>query len=171
MEFKQLINERFSERRSTNEPVTNEEITEILEMTDLAPSAGNLQSFRVVVVRDEKVRRKLMEASANQDWMMEAPVFLVFFADLDQFRSRFSTGHEETIALQDASIAMAYAQLAATEIGLGTCWVGTFARGVAQDICKLSGNLRFAGILTLGHPKGRKPARSRRGHDDWASWI
>jgi nitroreductase len=171
MEFRELINERFSERRYTNDPVTDMEIISILEAADLAPSAGNLQSYRAVVVRDERLKKRLAEASSNQDWMVEAPVHLVFFADLDQFHARYSKTHDDTMPLQDATIAMAYAQLAATDLGLGTCWVGTFARGLAQDMLQLSGNLQFAGILTLGHPKGKKPARNRRGHEDWASWV
>lgn len=171
MEFKKLVDERFSERRYTNEPVTDPEIIAILEAADSAPSAGNLQSYRAVVVKDENMRRSLARESSNQDWMADAPIFLVFFADLDQFRTRYGDHHADLMPLQDATIAMAYAQLAAVDMGMGTCWIGTFARNKAQELLRLSGNLVFAGILTLGRPKGKKPTRSRRGHPDWASWY
>ncbi len=171
MEFKRVLSERFSERRYTNDPVSDRDIIDILEAIDTAPSAGNLQSYKVVVVRDGSMRKELADASSGQTWMAQAPVFLVFFADLDQFHTRYGEQHTDTMPLQDATIAMAYAQLAATDVGLGTCWIGTFARYQAQDILRLSGNLQFAGILTLGHPKGAVPARNRRGHRSWGIWM
>jgi nitroreductase len=100
--------------------------------------------------------------------MKSAPVFLVFFADIDQFGRRYGKIHADTMPLQDATIAMTFAHLAATELGLGSCWIGTFARDEAQDICGLKGNLQFAGILILGKTDARRPRRDRRGPGAWA---
>jgi nitroreductase len=103
--------------------------------------------------------------------MKSAPVFLVFFADMDQFGRRYGKTHADTMPLQDATIAMTFAHLAATEVGLGSCWIGTFARDKAKDICGLKGNLQFAGILILGKTGARKPGRTRRGPEAWAHKI
>jgi len=168
MDFSELIEKRFSARSYTRDPVSDEAIDRILQAIDSAPSAGNLQSYLVAVVRDESMRTKLMQASVNQEWMVQASVFLVFFADLDQFMSRYGRRHIDTMPLQDATIAITYAQLAAHDMGLVTCWVGTFAEDYAQKICGLKGDLQFAGILTLGYTKARRPRRYRRGPDDWS---
>jgi nitroreductase len=168
MDFWEVIEGRFSARSYTSREVPDEAIDKILAAIESAPSAGNLQSYKVVVVRDEGLRRKLADASSHQGWMARAPVFLVFFADLDQFMTRYGEAHIDTMPLQDATIAMAYAQLAAFNLGLGCCWIGTFARYDAQRICGLKGNLQFTGILTIGHTTESKPRRRRRKPREWS---
>ncbi len=171
MDFFELIDARYSSRNYTSVDVTEEEIDQILYAIDAGPSSANLQSFKVVVVRDEIVKGQLMEASKNQRWMIKAPVFICFFGDYDNYRAKFGDYKIEDTPLQDATIAMTYAQLAATEMGLASCWVASHARDVAQEILGIEGDLRFAGILTLGRAADTKPRRKRRGPDEWTYQV
>jgi len=171
MEFKELLEKRFSSRTYTSRRVSEEAIEEILLAIESAPSAGNLQSYRVVIVRDVELRQKLAEASRNQLWMVKAPIHLVFFADIDQYQSKFAEHLIEVTPLQDATIAMAYAQLAAANLGLGTCWVASHAWDTAQEILELEGNLILAGILAVGYTNENQGKRKRRGPEHWAIEI
>ena len=56
-------------------------------------------------------------------------------------------------------------------MGLGSCWVASHAREVAQEILGIEGDLRFVGILTLGHAADTKPRRKRRGPDEWTFQV
>jgi nitroreductase len=168
MEFSELIEKRFSTRKYINRPVDDEAIDSLLEAVMAAPSGANLQSYKVAVVTDDKMRAALTDASGPQGWMSEAPVLLVFFADLDTFKAGIGKRLDNVIPLQDATIAMAYAQLAAFDLGLGTCWVAPFAGDSAQKTCGLKGSLLLSGILTVGHTNESKPKRKRRKPSEWS---
>jgi len=168
MEFTEILEKRFSSRRYIAQPVDDEAIESLLEAIMAAPSGANLQSYRIFVVRDEEKRRKLMEASGPQGWMTSAPVFLVFFADLDQYTSGMGDRLTDIVPTQDATIAQAYAQLAACDLGLGTCWVAPFARDQVKEILHIEGNLSLTGILTIGHSSEPVPKRKRRKAWEWS---
>jgi nitroreductase len=167
MEFFDLTEARFSARTYTSKDVTEEQIGKILEAIEAAPTSGNHQAYVVAVVRDEGIRQKLAQASGPQGWIAKAPVLMVFFSDLDRHKNAYGEERHGIIPCQDPTIAMAYAQLAATDLGLGTCWVAPFARDSAQEICGLEGNLALTGLLTIGHTTEEKPHRKRRKPDEW----
>jgi len=171
MEFRELLDKRFSARTYTSVEVDESAVQEMLEAVKAAPSAGNLQSYHVVVVRDSDKKQKLADASGPQGWIAKAPVVFAFFADMTKFCSRYSNTCHPTMSTQDATIAIAYAQLAAANLGLGSCWVGPFAADDAQEICGLEGDLVFAGLLTLGHTAESQTRRKRRNESEWTTYI
>ena len=171
MEFSEIIETRYSSRQYTSRPVDDRAIESILAAIEAAPSGANRQSYRIVVVRNDEKRKQLAEASSGQGWMAQAPVLLVFFADLDQYSAGMGDRLADILPIQDATIAQAYAQMAAFDLGLGTCWVAPFARDKALEICGLDGNLKLTGILTVGHTTESKPKRKRRKPSEWTVWI
>lgn len=92
----------------------------------LAPSAGNLQAYQVIVVRDEAQKRDLARACVDQAFVATAPVVLVWLADPVRSARKYGTRGTQLYCLQDATIAASYAQLALTALGLCSCWVGAF---------------------------------------------
>jgi nitroreductase len=171
MEFTEILEKRHSVRTYINRPVDDEAVDALLEAIQAAPSGGNRQAYKVAVVRDDEKRRRLAEASRSQAWMLGAPVFFVFFADIDRSKAGFGEKLTEIIPMEDAVIAMTYAQLAAFDLGLGTCLVAPFALDDAQEICGLEGNLIQTGILTVGHSTETAPKRKRRKIQEWAVRI
>jgi nitroreductase len=171
MDFNALLDSRYSSREYTAKPVTDESIGKILLAIEAAPSAANLQSYFVVVIKDLEVKEQLTVASKNQRWMMKAPVFLCFFADITQYEKKFGDYMKDITPIQDATIAMAYAQLAANNLGLGACWVASHAREGIDSIFKLEGNMMLIGILTVGYPADSKPKRKRRKPEEWSQEI
>ena len=117
-------------------PVDNEVLYNALRVARLAPSAGNRQAYQVVIVRNAARKRALATAAAHQDWIGHAPVVLVFLADEERSATKYHDRGRHLYAVQDATIAAVYAQLALQAAGLASCWVGAFHE---DDVARIVG--------------------------------
>lgn len=126
MEFYETVKKRHSARKFKDKNVEKKKIQRIMDAMSMAPSAGNLQAYRVYAVKGKEKKKMLAEAALDQDYVAEAPVCLVFCADRKRSALKYGERGENQYCLQDATIAAAYTQLAATEEGLSTVWVGAF---------------------------------------------
>ncbi|MEJ2632856.1 MAG: nitroreductase family protein [Acidihalobacter sp.] len=165
-DFFATIRRRHSVRRyQTDMPVEPEKLHAVLESAVAAPSAGDLQAYQIVVVRDAEQRRMLAE-STDQAFLSEAPVCLVFCTDAERSAQAFGERGRELYALQDTTIAAAYAQLAAVAGGLGSAWVGYFdAKDVARAL-ELAPGLQPVAMLALGYPAELPEPTPRRRLDE-----
>jgi hypothetical protein len=101
-------------------------LARILQLvTSTVPTAGNLQSYRIVVVTDPKVKAALHAAAHRQDQVLHAPYVLVFLADDARCSEKYKR-RSSLFSVQDATNACMMTSLACAEEGLGTCWVGAF---------------------------------------------
>lgn len=153
MEVFEAIKKRRSIRRfDPKKEVTEEQVEKLLEAARWAPSAGNLQSWFFVVVRDQGVKEELVEAALGQDFIAEAPIVIVSCADLKRSSSRYGNRGSTLYAIQDATIATQNLWLAATEMGLGGAWIGAFDEDKVSQILDLPSRLRPIVILPIGYP-------------------
>lgn len=166
MEFFETLRRRVSTRAYRSTGVEEEALWKILEAANSAPSAGNLQAYEVVVVRDPERRRELARAALEQWFIAQAPVVLVFLANPQRSHWRYGRRGVELYCLQDATIACAYAQLAATALGLGSCWVGAFDEEAVRHILAAPSHLRPIAILPIGVPGETPEPRVRRSLHD-----
>ncbi len=120
--------------RLSGHPRRRHDAPHILAAANDAPTAGNLQAYEIIIVRDAARKRQLAAAAWHQDFVAVAPVVLVFCANPDRNRGKYGERGARLYAVQDATIAVTYAQLAATVQGLGTCWVGAFDEGAVPQI-------------------------------------
>lgn len=164
MDFEDVIEGRKSTRSFEDKAVEEEKIAKILEIVKLAPSAGNLQSFKVYITKDPEKRKKLSEASHSQPWVEKAPVVMVFCADFECAESRYAERGRKLYATQDATIATAYAQLAAESLGLATVWIGAFQGPEVKEIVGYGDNLEAVALLPVGYA-AEKPGRRDRKAD------
>jgi nitroreductase len=161
MEFHALVQRRRSIRKYTAERVDPPALDRILQAVARAPSAGNLQAYHIVVVRSEARRRALAAAAGAQEFLGEAPVDLVFFAEPDRSAVRYGDRGRSLYAVQDATIAATYAILAATDEGLSSVWVGAFEEVAVQAICGRRRS-RPVAIVAIGHGAEDPPLTPRR---------
>lgn len=162
MDFFDAVAARYSSRSYKGTAVDEKNIRYITETIQKAPTAGNLQSYEVFIVKDKAKREALMRAARGQHFVAEAPVIFVFFADARRSSEKYSARGESLYAVQDATIAAAYAQLAASALGLATCWVGSFDEREVERICNSPNNLRAVTILPLGYPADKQEKKPRR---------
>jgi nitroreductase len=166
LDFFEVVDHRFSVRSFQNTPVEDATLQMILEAVNNAPSAGNLQAFEVVVIRDPERKRQLAKAALDQSFIAQAPLALVFLANPDRNRAKYGSRGAELYALQDTTIACTYAQLAATASGLGTCWVGAFDEDKVRQIVGAPAAWRPVAVLPIGVPAEAAGVRERRALGD-----
>jgi nitroreductase len=144
----EAIKKRRSVRSYLDKSIEEEKLNAVLEVGRLAPSAGNRQEWRFVVVKDCDVRRKLGEAANGQSFVGEAPVVIVACAVTD--------GHVMSCGQPcypiDVAIALDHISLAAVEYGLGTCWIGAFNEGKVKEILGIPEEVRVVELMPIGYP-------------------
>lgn len=168
MDFFQTVEARQSVRAYQPRPVSPEQLNAILSAANRAPSAGNLQAYEITIVRDAAMIQKLAQTCFNQGFIAQAPVVLVFSADPARSAAKYGAAGEQLYCVQDATVATAYAELAATALGLSACWVGAFAEADIAKLLRLRPGLRPVAILPIGWPAEKPPRMPRRALDDLA---
>ncbi len=170
-DFFETVHHRHSIRKyQTGAPVEMEKLNAILETACAAPSAGDIQAYHITVVRDEQTREKLAEAASRQRFLAEAPVVLVFSAEPVRSAARFGERGASIYALQDATIAAAYAQLAIVAAGMASTWVGEFDEPRVREIAGLEADQIPLSLLSVGYPAEVAGLSPRRHLDDIVSW-
>ena len=161
MDFFEIAKQRRSIRLFTDQPVEEEKIEQILLTTLSAPSAGNLQAFKIYVVRSAEARAALTAAAHGQDSMRTAQVVLVFCTNAAQAAKKYGERGERLYTLQDATIACTFAMLAIEALGLATVWVGAFRDEAAWNAIGSPVGLMPVAMLPIGY-KGEEPAPTFR---------
>ncbi len=171
MEFRDVILSRHSIRTFSDRPVEPNKLQQILEMANLAPSAGNLQAYEIYVVTDAKKRDGLSCAALAQEYVAVAPVALVFCTHAALTEGRYTERGTRLYTVQDATIACTFAMLAATDQGLGTVWVGTFDEKVVRLIIGAPEGQVPVVILAIGYPAEFPTLHPRRSLSELAHWV
>ena len=159
--FHELAETRRSVRAYKPDAVPEELVQQVLETGRLAPSACNKQPWRFIVVRSETTRRALGAAYARE-WFWKAPVVIAVCILPKEAWVRSFDG--KNYAMVDGALAMDHMQLAAAELGLGTCWIGAFDPAAAREILNLPDGVELVGMTPLGFPdvEPNPRLRSRR---------
>ena len=178
-----FLNSHASVRRYADDPVTDVQITEIIQTAQRAPSSSNMQAYSIIVVRDPVKKEQLSQWCGNQPHVRECPVLLVFCPDLSRLRKiclesgyRFRDEYFEylLVAVVDAALAGQNALLATEAMGLGACMIGGIRNRPAEvaELLDLPPRVFALFGLTIGVParpaniKPRLPLSVVR-HDEW----
>jgi nitroreductase len=167
LSFFETVRRRRSIRSFQSKPVEDEKLFKILETVDLAPSAGNLQAYEIVMVRDENRKRALAEAAWGQWFIAEAPVVFVVCANKRRSAVRYGSRGENLYSINDASIAATYLELAVAALGLGSCWVGAFRDDMVSKAIEAPSHIRPIAIIPIGYPAESPSRPPRRGFKDF----
>lgn len=162
MDLFEVFQKRYSVRAYKPNPIDDATLTKILEAVNSAPSAGNLQAYEVIVVRDLERKQKLAKAAWGQNFIAQAPVVLIFVANPKRNQWRYGRRGAELYCLQDATIACAYAQLAAVALGLGSCWIGAYDDDAVRKILAIPQEMKPVAILPIGVPDDFPEPKERR---------
>ncbi len=160
MELVETIEKRASVRSFKDEPVPEETVNEMLRLAQLAPSAGNLQARDFVVVRDQSIKAALATSAFGQEFLSEAPVCVVFCANLTRIRNYGARG-VSLYCIQDTAAAVENSLLYLTAAGYASCWVGAFDEREVSKTLGLPDDIRPMAILPIGRPRdhGRRTPR------------
>ncbi|MGC8798444.1 MAG: nitroreductase family protein [candidate division WOR-3 bacterium] len=160
MEFYEVIRRRMSVRAYKPDPVPDEVLNRILEAGRLAPSAKNLQPWKFIVVRDDKIRQELVPACRNQAFIAQAPLVICACALLEQAWK--GMGGYWSAAEVDVTIALEHIILAAANEGLGTCWIGAFTESEVRRVLAIPEGVKPVALTPLGYPAQEPKPRPRK---------
>lgn len=162
MTFQELCAKRFSVRQYTDEPVSQADLDYILECVRIAPSAVNFQPWKFIIVRSEEGKKKV-QAAYPRDWFYTAPMYIVAYKNKNEewVRKYDNKPHGDI----DLAIAMEHMTLAATERGLGTCWVCAYKPEILAEQIPQPEEWESVAIMPIGHiapdcPKRESPRKA-----------
>ena len=157
------IQSRKSIRKYSGEPFPEGDLQEILKTGFSAPSAGNRQPWRVVIVKDRNRRHQLATAAFGQSFIAQAPVILVVCAVPYESAERYKERGATLYAFQDTAALTQNMLLAAHALGYATCWIGAFDEAEVSKIIKAPKGMRPVSMVPISHFDGKdSPGRPRR---------
>jgi nitroreductase len=160
MELTQAIKTRRSVRRFTNKPVDENIIKQIIEMGNMAPSAGNLQPRDFVVVKNPDTKKHLVKAAHGQKFIAKASHVIVVCAN-SQRASPYGNRGTDLYTIQDTAAAIQNMLLAIVDFGLSSCWVGAFNEEMVSEKLGLPPHIRPVAILPIGYSDAGRGSSSR----------
>ena len=176
-----VIAKRRSVRKYQDREVEKAKLLQILESARLAPSGHNGQPWKFLIIEDRKTKEELAEVDHNQEWMLEAPVFIVGVAEVaDRFKDQNGRPADAVRweaelkkAIRDTAIAMEHMVLEAENQGLATCWTGWFDQKDVKRILGIPDDRYICGILTLGYAAetpAQKPRKTMKEIVRYGKW-
>ena len=147
MEYFTVIEKRFSCRKFQDKKIPKEVLNKVLEAGILAPTACNYQPERIIVVENNDTLLKLKDATR---YTFDAKTLLVICHDnkVSWHRGNDNMDHGAI----DAAIVATQMALAATSLGLGTCFVCSMRANMVKDILELPLSYEVDIILPIGYP-------------------
>jgi len=153
MDVFDAIKARQSIRKYKTQPIPTEKLEAILEAARLAPSAGNRQPWRFIIIQDPERKKALAEAANDQTFLENAAAIVTAVGDPDLSARWFE---------KDTMIALEHMVLAATALGYGTCWIGAFNEDTVKTLLKIPQKAKVVALLPIGTPDETPAARPRK---------
>ena len=152
----EAIRRRYSCRAYQDRVVEGEKLAQIFEAARLAPSAKNLQDWRFVVVTDKEKKRQVADTTNRPEVFERAGVMIAACSNSGDV---MKCG--QAVGPIDVAIALEHICLQATELGLATCWIGSFEAEKVREVLGIPQDVAIIELMALGYPadKMKKPDR------------
>ena len=144
MDVFEALTERKSVRSYLETPVPEEVLAKVMEAARLAPSAGNVQPWHFIIVREEEKRVRIAKGCRYGKFLDESPVVIIACGD------KRASPHWYAV---ETAIALEHVVMASTALGLGTCWIGMFKEEEIREILNLPENFEIVALMALGYPR------------------
>ena len=160
MKFEKALKGRRSVRKYKDKKLSKNALGSILDAARYAPSAGNLQNWRFIVVEDGDTKNKVASGCLGQKWMTKAGALVVVCSD-DGDAKRLYKEKSDFYCRQNIGAAVENMLLKAYSIGIASCWVGAFSREELRKVLKIPENINRDAVLCFGI-SSEKPEMSKR---------
>ncbi len=148
MDFKEVIKKRKSVRNYLHKEVEDEKLKYILECARAAPSWKNSQCWHFIIVKDKEKLQQIKKSSRPNIWLKTAPIIIVACGTPKTSGILNNTKYYKV----DVAIALEHLVLAATDVGLGTCWIGVFDEDKIKKHLEIPNDVKVIAITPLGSP-------------------
>lgn len=167
-DFYELVNNRYSCRKYSDEPVSRDKILDIINAARLAPSACNKQPWQFVVVDTPELHDEVAKCY-DRNWMKFAPVYIIACGNHAEAWHR-ADGKDHTDI--DVAIAVEHICLAASALGFETCWVCNFDEKMLSAALNMPEDMEPIAIIPLGYrmPDSAVAPKNRKEMDQIVKW-
>jgi len=162
MELQEAIKERRSIKKYLPTPVEHEKVSLLINAASLAPSSGNIQNWAFVLVTDKDKQQEIAKACLDQLWMAQAPLHIVVCAKTEKIKEFYGQKADD-YSHQNCSAAIQNILLTATELGLGSCWVGAVNERIIRKTLSMEDSEKVIAVITIGYKDEdpKQPARTK----------
>lgn len=142
MDALDAIDNRKSVRKYNSKIVSKEIIERIINAGRKAPSAANVQPWEFIAVTSQNIRNKLADVADYGKFIAESPLCIAVFCKDTKYY------------LEDGCAAVGNILIAATALGLGTCWIAGDKKSYAEtvrEILKVPVGYKLIALISAGY--------------------
>ena len=147
MSLLDIIKKRYSCRSYLDKEIEQDKLDKIFEAARLAPSAKNLQDWRFIVVKDKETKTKVAAFTNRAPIFQKAGAIIVACSN-----NEYVMTCGQAVGPIDISIALEHISLQAAELGLGTCWIGSFDSDKVKQILEIPSDVAVIELMAIGYP-------------------
>jgi nitroreductase len=162
MSILKTIKKRRSVKKFLNIPVEFNKISQIIDAGMWAPSAGNIQPWKFILILKKEKMQEIEKAAFHQEWLSTCAFMIVVCADSDKSKSYFGVRGERLYAVQDCAASIENMLLEATSLDIGSCWLGAFDEKELKIALEIPDNIRPQAIIAFGYPDGESVTPSKK---------
>ncbi|MFW9789266.1 MAG: nitroreductase family protein [Candidatus Thorarchaeota archaeon] len=156
-ELFEKLKSRQSIRKFSTESIPDSDIEDIVNLARTAPSGGNRQPWRIIIVTRDELRNKLVTAAYNQTFLGVAPVVYVICAVPEESAERYKERGRSLYTLQDTAALTLNILYGAHLHGYGACWVGAFNEDEVSKVLNIPSHMRPVAMVPVGRTDGNLP--------------
>jgi len=161
MEAREAINSRRSIRQFERRDVPRELLEQLVDAARLAPTANNAQPWEFIVVTDDSIKNRIAASTDHGKFIADANAVIAVFCKDTKYYLEDGCGATTTILV------------AATDLGLGTCWVAGDKKPYCQEIMNIlnvPAGYKLVSLIPVGYPAGPTPKVSKRPLPELLHW-
>ena len=151
MDVFECIRTRRSIRKYKDKQVPWDNIVTILQAGKYAPSAGNLQNWKFIVVKGDAKRNAIAKACLDQEWIETAPIHIVMIGEPQKAERYYGARGRRLYTIQGVAAAVENMLLTAHSLGLGSCWIGAFDDDELRRIVGLPEQVDVHAVVVVGY--------------------
>ncbi len=171
MKFNEIIQERHASRGFKPKAVSFEDILEAIDASLQGPFAGNTNNLKFLII-ENKNSIKTLAKHANQTWINESPCLIVVCADETNLVHEYGERGKD-YSKQQAGATISTILLKLTELGLASCWVGSFNYEIIKEFLKIPDHIHIEAIIPVGYEKGKVKKPRKQALENvlrWENW-
>jgi nitroreductase len=152
-----LIKNRRTIKTFMPKYVSWEKISRIIDAGRHAPSCGNVQNWKFLLVSDPDQKQQVAEAAYKQYEIIQAGTLIIVCGEPEKAERYYGLRGERLYSVQNCAAAIQNMLLEAESLGLGTRWIGGFDEEAIKTMFKIPPEVRPQAIIAIGHPKEVPP--------------
>ncbi|MCC7552097.1 nitroreductase family protein [Candidatus Micrarchaeota archaeon] len=161
MNLDKVIDARYSVRKFKSDEIPDDLIKKLINVARLAPTARNTQSQKIYIINSNDLKDKLKKEQAfKQDFVYTAPSILICAVDPTPYPDPEERGKK--FAIIDCTISSTFLVLKATELGLGTCYVGVIDENKIKQVLDIPDKYLIPFVIPIGYPDIKQGERKRK---------